>query len=107
MFDKVDHEILLQKLKNIGISGAILSWITDFLSDRSQVVVVDGIFSYLAKVVSGVPQGTVLGPLLFLVYINDIGGYLTSCDISCFADDSRILKSISSSSGPSCCVKVV
>ena len=94
-FDKVDHEILLQKLKNIGISGTLLLWISDFLSNRSQVVVVDGIFSYLAKVVSGVPQGTVLGPLLFLVYINDIGSCLTSCDISCFADDSRIFKSIS------------
>ena len=52
-FDKVDHAVLLQKLKNIGIGGELLSWVSDFLHDRSQVVVVNGVFSYLAKVVSG------------------------------------------------------
>ena len=94
-FDKVDHVILLQKLKNIGIEGELLKWISDFLSNRNQVVVVDGILSYIAEVLSGVPQGTVLGPLLFLIYLNDIADCLNSCDISCFADDTRIYKSIS------------
>ena len=89
-FDKVDHEILIQKLKNIGIEGKLLEWICNFLNDRDQVVVVDNIFSYIAKVVSGVPQGTVLGPILFLIYLNDISDCLNSCDLSCFADDTRI-----------------
>ena len=96
-FDKVDHEILVRKLKNIGIGGKLLEWICDFLCDREQVVVVDNVFSYIAKVVSGVPQGTVLGPILFLIYLNDLSGCLNSCDFSCFADDTRIYKAISSS----------
>ena len=94
-FDKVDHAILLQKLKNIGIDGELLDWISDFLLNRKQVVVVNGILSYLTEVLSGVPQGTVLGPLLFLIYLNDITNCLNSCDLSCFADDTRIYKSIS------------
>ena len=94
-FDKVDHEILLQKLKNIGIGGKLYDWIKSFLSDRSQVVVVDGVLSFIASVISGVPQGTVLGPLLFLIYINDISDCLHHCKLGCFADDSRIFKSIS------------
>ena len=93
-FDKVDHEILIQKLKNIGIEGKLLKWLIDFLKDRHQVVVVDGILSYLAAVLSGVPQGTVLGPLLFLIYLNDLSDFIVSCDFSCFADDTRLQKAI-------------
>ena len=94
-FDKVDHQILMKKLSNIGISGKLFDWLLNFLSDRCQTVVVDGVMSYLALVVSGVPQGTVLGPLLFLIYLNDISDCLQFSEISCFADDSRIFKSIS------------
>ena len=94
-FDKVDHQILLQKIKNIGIGGKLFDWIRSFLSNRNQVVVVDGVLSFLALVISGVPQGTVLGPLLFLIYLNDIADCLKYCKIKCFADDSRIFRSIS------------
>ena len=94
-FDKVDYEILLQKLKNIGISGKLFRWIQNFLSGRTQVVVVDEILSFIAEVISGVPQGTVLGPLLFLIFLNDINCCIQHCDLKCFADDTRLSKSIS------------
>ena len=92
-FDKVDLQILFKKLKNIGISGTLLKWITDFLTERTQVVSVDGFLSYIANVLSGVPQGTVLGPLLFLIFVNDMEDYIQFSKISLFADDSS--KSIS------------
>ena len=93
-FDKVDHQILLQKLKNIGLAGKVYTWIANFLKDREQVVAVGGAYSFLAMVLSGVPQGTVLGPLLFLIFINDIDCTEHST-VGCFADDTRISKAIS------------
>ena len=71
-FDKVDHTILLSKLKAIGLDGKILKWIESFLTNRKQVVVVDCATSEPADIKSGVPQGSVLGPLLFIIMISDI-----------------------------------
>ena len=93
-FDKVDHEILIQKLKNHGAEGKLLNWLEEYLKDRPQIVVVQGEHSYEAKVQSGVPQGTVLGPILFLVYINDLQECIVESTLSCFADDTRIKKKI-------------
>ena len=71
VFDKVDHEGLLLKLEHLGIRGPLLNWVRSFLIGRDQRVVVDGVSSSPTEVLSGFPQGTVLGPLFFLVYIND------------------------------------
>ena len=94
-FDKVCHRKLLLKLEHYGITGNILGWITDFLSDRTQRVMIRGTFSKSIAVKLGVPQGTVLGPLLFLVYINALPQYVKS-KIALFADDTYLYKIIKS-----------
>ena len=89
-FDKVDHKILLCKLENMGIKGKIYNWIKSFLTNRSQHVIVDGEISKTAEVISGVPQGTVLGPVLFLLFINDITEAIKYATINIFADESKL-----------------
>ena len=93
-FDKVDHGILLNKLKKIGINGKIGVWIHNFLSKRQQCVAVNGTTSSEVQVRSGVPQGSVLGPLLFLIHISDINYEIADSTVSSFADDTRILLGI-------------
>lgn len=92
-FDKVPHKRLAYKLQHYGISGKILSWINAFLSQRTQCVVINGVKSSLGAVSSGVPQGTVLGPLLFSLYINDLPTRINST-IRMFADDCILYRTI-------------
>ena len=95
-FDKVDHVLLIKKLERYGLPPIIIKWITSFLKDRSQTVVVNGNHSLAALILSGVPQGTVLGPILFIIFINDMHLCIKESTVRLFADDSRILKSIGS-----------
>ena len=91
-FDTVPHDGLLSKLKHYGIDDKIWTWISNFLKQR---VVVDGIQSDLVTVDSGVPQGTVLGPILFLLHINDLPSVISS-KVRLFADDCLVYREIKS-----------
>ena len=82
--------MIIKKMKSIGISGTLAHWIHDFLTNRKQHIIVNGTISKPSDVKSGVPQGTVLGPILFLILINDIDQEVSS-KVSLFADDTRVM----------------
>ena len=92
-FDKVPHQRLLLKLEAHGIGDSITDWIEQWLTDRRQRVVVDGEVSNWNSVLSGVPQGSVLGPILFLIYINDLDDSITS-NVMIFADDTKLFRKV-------------
>ena len=94
-FDVVCHTILLEKLQFIGIQGQVIAWLHDFLVGRKMSVIVKGCNSKEEDVLSGVPQGSVLGPVLFLVYINHIASALL-CKYKIFADDLKIYMCLNS-----------
>ena len=94
-FDKVSHSLLLDKLEHYGIRGNINRWIASFLYNHTQAVVVDGESSTHIDVESGVPQGSVVGPSLFLLYINDMPEGIKST-VRLFADDTIAYLTISS-----------
>ena len=89
-FDTVDHSILENKLKAIGLDGNAIAWFDAYLTNRMQVTDVGGIFSDPKVVPCGVPQGSILGPLLFLIYVNDMEASV-SCKLILYADDSALL----------------
>lgn len=96
-FDSVDHKILLAKLNAYGVSGQLLDWFTDYLTGRVQRVVVDGAASQWTPVTSGVPQGSLLGPLLFTIFINDLPNVVEGgAMVALYADDTKIYRSITS-----------
>ena len=93
-FDKVDHGILLHRLRAVGITGNISIWLFHFLTDRYHFVRLPGGISKDHPVLSGVPQGTVLGPLLFLIMISDIDKDVSASKLVSFADDTRLYSGV-------------
>ena len=89
-FDTVNHTILLEKLKAIGISCEMFSWLEDYISARKQVVQLSGYQSGSKTITYGVPQGSILGPKLFSIFVNDLPESITSGDLFMFADDTTI-----------------
>ena len=98
-FDTVETGVLLHELKKCGVNGNVGSWLASFLDskNRKQAVTVDGRVSTLIPVLSGVPQGTVLGPVLFLIHIrNIVSGLSPATTATSFADDTRVQRGVSS-----------
>ena len=89
-FDTVNHKIFLMKLEHYGIRGAALKWFESYLTDRKQFVYYNGVSSDTLSISCGVPQGSVLGPLLFLLYINDLPNISSKLSFFLFADDTNI-----------------
>ena len=102
-FDSVVHDKLLIKLQCCGIADQLLSWIKNFLLNRKQYVKIGACISTVCDVISGVPQGSVLGPVLFIIFVNDICSCVTgSVQLKLFADDSKIYTVLDDSHAPSC-----
>ena len=94
-FDTLDHNILLHKLRHYGIRGTCLALLKKYLSERKQFVEFNGVKSSQANITTGVPQGSILGPLLFIIYTNDISN---ACDIFksiVYADDTTLMSTLS------------
>ena len=92
-FDTVNLSILKSKLERAGIRGNSLFWCTDYLAGRKQRTVANGITSKFLPVTCGVPQGSVLGPLFFLIYVNDLDAVLHDCNVKLYADDTILYQS--------------
>ena len=88
-FDTVNHQILINKLKALGLNQIAIHWFVSYLRDREQIVDIAGTYSQVCNVICGIPQGSILGLLLFLIYVNDIKAAV-KCKLILYADDSAL-----------------
>lgn len=95
-FYTLDHDTMLEKLYSLGFSDSAVSWFKAYLTNKTQSVNVKGVFSDPQSIQFGVPQGSILGPLLFMVYINNLPSVVQSCDIQLYADDTLLFFSSNS-----------
>ena len=86
-FDCVQHPVLIQKLRNLGFSNTVLDWVSSYLTNREQRVFANDNYSDFQNITQGVPQGSVLGPLFYIIYANDIAQIVKNCKIAMYADD--------------------
>ena len=101
-FDKVSHPRLLQKLRSFGFGGSLLQWFDSYMTGRQQRVTVLGATSEPLPICSGVPQGSILGPALFLIYVNDLPDVVERSHIAMFADDAKIYHQIKAPDDAAC-----
>ena len=90
-FDTVNHTILTQKLNYYGVRGKANNWFSSYLKNRTQFVTINGFNSELKEINCGVPRGSILGPLLFIIYINDLHYSITFCKVYHFTDDTNLM----------------